>query len=112
MFNHLLLKFVLFFLCGAIFTIIALEFIPGYKGPKVLGESTSIVLDDQLHETSGIKVQTIVQSLLNRVFPSLVANPAFEPLLQTTSDIKATTDEVRNLPRDQKSAICREICGE
>lgn len=86
-----------------------LSIIPDEAEKTVLGKDTTI--DEYVHEQAWEQVSEWTKALAGKVLPGIAKSPALKPVVETKKDIEETTSEVRNLPQEQKKAICKEVCG-
>lgn len=110
MLQHIFLKFSLFFLAGAVFTIaVTYVFVPNETQKLVkIGNGEGLVLSTSAVQTDGLK--STVQNILEDVVVQISKSPALSPLFETKKSVETAVFEVQSLPDAQRKAVCQEIC--
>lgn len=111
MFHHLLLKFSLFFIAGAISVIgVAYMFAP-QEAQKLVKtpNGSALVLSDTTEAEDAAK--SVVQGVLGDVVSRISKSPALAPFFETKQSIETTVYEVQSLPDAQRKAVCQEMCS-
>ena len=112
MITHLLVKFGLFFVGGAAFTLVVVWIIPNTKTLPVLGEQAG-ELEQTVHTEAAKKSKEKTDSFtssIGNVLSSITESPILSPILKTKRDVETTVETVKSLPDEQRNAICSQIC--
>lgn len=76
-------------------------------GGRVAGEQIEARVKDA---QEGVK-NSIIESITSKVFPAITESPVLAPIFKTTKEVEGTINSIKNLPEEQKNAVCRQICG-
>lgn len=115
--SHLLLKPLLIFLGGATFSIIAVQVVTHFgelsggkveESGKVIGEQ----IETKVQETKEEAKKTVIEKLKDKILPAITESPVLAPIFKTTKEVENTVNSIKNLPEEQRNAVCRQICGE
>ncbi|MDO8452269.1 MAG: hypothetical protein Q7S79_00800 [bacterium] len=109
-------KSFLYFLGGAVFMFFALIAIGQHAVSTnyVLGTSISV---DSIQTQVKDKVQdsekqgfSLVVSVVPNIIRAITENPLLAPFMKTQREVGQAVTTVKNLPGDQRNAICTQIC--
>lgn len=111
-----ILKTAATFIGGAFFAIFIISLAIQSENEKVLGAHTEIVeqaqskVKEKVAEKENQQLGVLSQVWENTL--SAIANaPILAPIMKTQKEVSTTTESVKNLPTDQRNAICKQICG-
>ncbi|MBI4028814.1 MAG: hypothetical protein HY376_00385 [Candidatus Blackburnbacteria bacterium] len=110
-----ILKFATIFVAGAFCAIFILSLILQSRETKVLGARTQKV------ESVQGKVQKLVDQkeqeqlgglakIFNNAISAIEESPFLAPIFKTSNEVNTAIDSVKNLPTDQRKAICSQVC--
>lgn len=114
--SHLLLKPLLIFLGGATFSVITVQVVTNLGGlskgrieesGRVIGEQ----IETKVEETREEAKKTALEKLKDKVLPAITESPILAPIFKTTKKVENTVNSIKNLPDEQRNAVCRQICG-
>lgn len=115
--SHLLLKPLLIFLGGVIFSVVAVYLVTNFEqlsGGKI-EESGRVIgerIEKKVGETrEGVK-KTAIEKLRDKILLGVTESPILAPIFETTKEIENTVSSIKDLPEEQRNAVCRQICGE
>lgn len=128
---HIFAKFGLIFIGGAAFALLALQAIPVVASKAVLtvpasiSSSSSVNVVEKKRDEFQKKIETkvqkkvqetedsqknLVEGSVEKVLSAVTESPVLAPFFKTKQQVEQTVDSVMNLPDDQKSALCKQIC--
>lgn len=107
----------LVFLSGAIFACVALVFIGRWavSNDQVLGTSTINVQNIESQVKDKIQQSekegfSLISTILPKIVSAITENPLLAPFIKTQKEVSEAVSTVKNLPGDQKEALCSQIC--
>lgn len=111
------LKGVTIFIGGAFCALFLLSVAYQSQEKNVLGAQTQVPEEtDSKIQSSVAKTKQnqlgIVGRVLNSALLVVEQSPLLAPIFKTTGEVTVAVDSVKNLPQDQRAAICQQICGE
>lgn len=115
--SHLLLKPLLIFLGGVVFSVVAIYIVTHFDqllSGKV-EESGGVIgkqIERKVEETREGAKKTVIEKLRDRILPAVTESPVLAPIFETTREIENTVNSIKSLPDEQRNAVCRQICGE
>lgn len=77
------------------------------KEPRMLPDKA---VRGAIEEKGGDFVDSARKAIVNKVLPAVTENPILEPVLETKKSVEDTVKAVKNLPGDQRDAICSQVC--
>jgi hypothetical protein len=113
-----MIKTLLAFTGGIIFACISLIII-GRNAPvpndDVLGASISVdsiqtQVKDKVQDNEG-KGLALVGSIVPKILSAITENPILAPFMKTQKEVGEAVKTVKDLPGDQRNAICDQICS-
>lgn len=118
--SHLLIKPLLIFLGGAVFSVVAVQIITHINewtgnGVKESGRVIGKQIESKVSDTREGAEKTIIDSIKDKkdkIFPAIIESPALAPIFRTTKEVEGTINNIKGLPEEQRNAVCRQICGE
>lgn len=111
---HSILKPFLLFLAGVVFTLILLQLLTNPDFLSFLGQEPSQIegqVREEIYKREEKAAKSVTQTIIEKVLPAAAENPVVAPLLETKQEVEQTVNTIRNLPEEQKSAICRQVCN-
>ena len=109
---------ILVFLGGIVFTCVVLVVVGRWAqaNNQVLGVSTVNVQDIESNVKD--KVQqgekqglSVISALIPNILQAISENPLLGPFIKTQREVGQAVTTVKNLPGDQRDAICNQICS-
>lgn len=77
------------------------------KEPRMLPDKA---VRGTVEEKGGDFVDSARKAIVNKVLPAVAGNPILEPALETKKSVEETIETVMSLPREQKEAVCKQVC--
>src|SRR3989344_9308275 len=110
---HSFLKSGLIFIGGALCALFLLNLAYQSRESQVLGANTQWEeVNEQIQNTVQEKEAEqlgVLSRVLSNITSAITGSPILAPLFTTSKEVTTAVDSVKNLPTDQKSAICSQI---
>lgn len=110
---HLILKGLLVFIAGILFTLGIVYVLGGntpFFGSAESGEVKAFSIEQEIDARREGFVGAVVDFVSKKVVPAVDESAVVSPVKQTTQDVQKAIESVTSLPDQQRAAICKQVC--